>query len=93
MIRGSLHRAMSEQCISNDVTSSFRLFEIKQQTMSYGPLVVEIVCIFIVTAFLLNHYGNLRKQRILVTVGAFVAWYFSFMIIFILPLDVTSVSC
>ncbi|XP_064604856.1 G-protein coupled receptor-associated protein LMBRD2-like [Liolophura sinensis] len=58
--------------------------------MSYGPLVVEIVCIFIVTAFLLHHYGNLRKQRVLVTVGAFVAWYFSFMIIFILPLDVTS---
>lgn len=57
--------------------------------MSAGPLVVEIICTCFLAAYLLHRYGNLRKQHVLVTLFTFIAWYFSFMIIFILPLDVS----
>ncbi|RUS71672.1 hypothetical protein EGW08_020561 [Elysia chlorotica] len=57
--------------------------------MSAGPLVVEILFTFIVAAFLLHRYGNLKKQHVIVTAAVFIAWYFSLMIIFILPLDVS----
>ncbi|KAL4235670.1 LMBR1 domain-containing protein 2 [Mactra antiquata] len=58
--------------------------------MSAGPLVIEIVLTCFLAAFLLHRYGDLRKQHVLVTLFTFIAWYFSFMIIFILPLDVSS---
>ncbi|KAL3869675.1 hypothetical protein ACJMK2_042337 [Sinanodonta woodiana] len=58
--------------------------------MSAGPLVVEIILTFVLAAFFLHRYGDLRKQHKLVTLFTFIAWYFSFMIIFILPLDVSS---
>ncbi|XP_076441318.1 G-protein coupled receptor-associated protein LMBRD2-like [Babylonia areolata] len=57
--------------------------------MSAGPLVVEIICTCMLAAFLLHRYGDLRKQHVLVTLATFIAWYFSLMIIFILPLDVS----
>ena len=60
--------------------------------MSAGPLVVEILFTFFVAAFLLHRYGNLKKQHVIVTAAVFIAWYFSLMIIFILPLDVSLVS-
>ncbi|XP_077980885.1 G-protein coupled receptor-associated protein LMBRD2-like [Glandiceps talaboti] len=58
--------------------------------MSVGPLAVEIICVFILSAYLLHRYSNWRKQHIVVTLATFVSWYFSFIIIFILPLDVSS---
>ncbi|XP_074642246.1 G-protein coupled receptor-associated protein LMBRD2-like isoform X2 [Tubulanus polymorphus] len=58
--------------------------------MSVAPLVVEILLVGSLAAFLLNRYGNWRKQHVIVTLATFIAWYFSFMIIFILPLDVSS---
>ncbi|XP_052775817.1 G-protein coupled receptor-associated protein LMBRD2-like isoform X2 [Mya arenaria] len=58
--------------------------------MGAGPLVVEIICTCFLAAFLLHRYGDLRKQHVLVTLFTFIAWYFSFMIIFILPLDVSN---
>ena len=60
--------------------------------MSVGPLAVEIACVCCLAAFLLHRYGNWRKQHVLVTLATFISWYFSFMIIFVLPLDVSSVS-
>lgn len=57
--------------------------------MSAGPLIIEIICTCILAAFLLHRYGDLKKQHILVTVCCFISWYFSLMIIFILPLDVS----
>ncbi|KAK7100923.1 G-protein coupled receptor-associated protein LMBRD2-like [Littorina saxatilis] len=57
--------------------------------MSAGPLIVEIICTCMLAAFLLHRYGDLRKQHVLVTLATFIAWYFSLMIIFILPLDVS----
>ncbi|XP_041359946.1 G-protein coupled receptor-associated protein LMBRD2-like [Gigantopelta aegis] len=58
--------------------------------MSAGPLVVEIICTCLLAAYVLHRYSDVRKQRVLVTLTTFIAWYFSFMIIFILPLDVSS---
>ena len=60
--------------------------------MSVGPLAVEIGVVCCLVAWLLHRYGNWRKQHVLVTIAVFIAWYFSFLIIVILPLDVSSVS-
>ncbi|GBN61160.1 hypothetical protein AVEN_122803-1 [Araneus ventricosus] len=42
--------------------------------------------------YLLQKYGNCRKHHILVTANVFIAWYFAFIIICILPLDVSSTA-
>lgn len=60
--------------------------------MSVGPLVTEIICTFIVAASILYRYGDWFRHHIIVTLSVLVAWYFSFLIIFILPLDVTSTA-
>ena len=58
--------------------------------MSVGPFAVEFVVVFIATLIVLHQYGNLRKQHFLVTLAVFTSWFFSFLIIFILPLDVSN---
>lgn len=58
--------------------------------MSVGPLLVEIIWTFCIAAFLLYKYGNWSKQHIVVTLSVLIAWYFSLVIIFILPIDVSS---
>lgn len=60
--------------------------------MSVGPLVTEIVFAFILAASILYRYGNWFRHHIFVTLSVLLAWYFSFLIIFVLPLDVSSVS-
>ncbi|XP_076814972.1 G-protein coupled receptor-associated protein LMBRD2-like isoform X2 [Clavelina lepadiformis] len=58
--------------------------------MSVGPLIFELIVVFVVTLLLLHHYGRILKQHPVVTLATLVAWYFSLIIIFILPLDVSS---
>nr|CAD7568702.1 unnamed protein product [Timema californicum] len=58
--------------------------------MSLGPLLTEVVVTFCLAVGLLYKYGNLMKNHIIVTVSVLIAWYFSFLIIFVLPLDVSS---
>lgn len=60
--------------------------------MSYGPIVSNLICSFLLAAFVLYRYGNWFRHRIIVTLVVLLAWYFSLLIIFILPLDVMSVS-
>lgn len=55
-------------------------------------LIVEILIVASLVGVILNHYGNWRRQRLVVTGAAFMAWYFSQLIIFLLPVDVSSVS-
>lgn len=57
-----------------------------------APFIIEVIVVFLLTLYLLHQYGNWRKQHILVTVAVFVAWYFSFLIVFVVPLDVSAVS-
>ncbi|XP_065663092.1 G-protein coupled receptor-associated protein LMBRD2 [Hydra vulgaris] len=60
--------------------------------MSPVPFALEFVCVFFVTLIILHQYGDLRKQHVLVTLAVFISWFFSFLIVFILPLDVSN-SC
>ena len=60
--------------------------------MNYGPLISKILLSFILAATVLYRYGNWFRHHIIVTLIVLLAWYFSFLIIFALPLDVISVS-
>ncbi|XGW09205.1 hypothetical protein V3C99_011484 [Haemonchus contortus] len=56
--------------------------------MGAGPFVLELVAVFVLTALLLNKYADWRRHHFIVTLSTFIGWYFSFIIIFVLPLDV-----
>ncbi|XP_050588489.1 LMBR1 domain-containing protein 2 homolog [Bombus affinis] len=58
--------------------------------MVLGIFLTEIVVAFCLAATLLYKYGNIFRQHIIVTISVLIAWYFSLLIIFILPLDVSS---
>lgn len=58
--------------------------------MSYTPLISKIIISFFLSANILYRYGNWFRQHIIVTLVVLLAWYFSFLIIFALPLDVVS---
>ncbi|XP_049865696.1 LMBR1 domain-containing protein 2 homolog isoform X2 [Pectinophora gossypiella] len=58
--------------------------------MVYTLFVVEIIFAFILAATLLYRYGDCYRNHIIVTVSVLTAWYFSFVIMFVLPLDVSS---
>ncbi|TKC50333.1 hypothetical protein EI555_001994 [Monodon monoceros] len=51
---------------------------------------LEIVFVFFLALFLLHRYGDFKKQHRLVIVGTLLAWYLCFLIVFILPLDVST---
>jgi len=55
-------------------------------------LVFAICCAFITSIGFLYRYGNIRNQHPLVSVSVVVAWSFSFLIVFTIPLDITAVS-
>ncbi|XP_015601353.1 LMBR1 domain-containing protein 2 homolog [Cephus cinctus] len=58
--------------------------------MSLGPLLSEVIFAFCLAATLLYKYGNVFRHHIIVTISVLIAWYFSLLIIFVLPLDVSS---
>lgn len=58
--------------------------------MSAGPLLTDVILTFLLAALILYKYGDLGKQNALVTFAVLIAWYFSFLIIFVLPLDVST---
>lgn len=60
--------------------------------MSAGPLVTDILAALLLAAVILYRYGDWYRHHIIVTLAVLVAWCFSFLIIFVLPLDVSSVS-
>ena len=64
---------------------------LEDAVMSVAPFVVELVVAAVITLCLLHQYGNWRKQHLIVTIAVFIAWYFSFLIVFVLPLDVSAV--
>lgn len=51
-------------------------------------LAVQLLIVFLLTSYLLNKYSTIRKQNPIVTISTFIGWYFSLIIIFVLPLDV-----
>ncbi|KAF5274003.1 hypothetical protein FQA39_LY01118 [Lamprigera yunnana] len=58
--------------------------------MSYTPIIFKVFLSFILAASILYRYGNWFRHHIFVTLVVLLAWYFSFLIIFVLPLDVIS---
>nr|CAB3263454.1 LMBR1 domain-containing protein 2-like [Phallusia mammillata] len=58
--------------------------------MSVGPLVLELIVVFCIALLLLHHYGKISKYHPIVIIATLVAWYFSLIIVFVLPLDVSS---
>uniref|UniRef100_A0A8C2XV29 LMBR1 domain containing 2b n=1 Tax=Cyclopterus lumpus TaxID=8103 RepID=A0A8C2XV29_CYCLU len=60
--------------------------------MSGAALGIEIVVVFFLALFLLHRYGDFRKQQRMVLFGTLLAWYLCFLIVFILPLDVSTVG-
>ncbi|XP_020285107.1 LMBR1 domain-containing protein 2 homolog [Pseudomyrmex gracilis] len=58
--------------------------------MALDAFLVEIIFAFVLAGTLLFQYGNMFRQHIIVTFSVLIAWYFSLLIIFILPLDVAS---
>ncbi|XP_061117219.1 G-protein coupled receptor-associated protein LMBRD2a [Conger conger] len=58
--------------------------------MSGAALGIEIVVVFFLALFLLQRYGDFRRQQKMVLFGTLLAWYLCFLIVFILPLDVST---
>ncbi|XP_070689553.1 G-protein coupled receptor-associated protein LMBRD2B-like isoform X2 [Pempheris klunzingeri] len=58
--------------------------------MSGAVLAVVVVVVFLLTIYLLQRYGDLRKQQRMVLLGTLLSWYLCFLIVFILPLDVST---
>ncbi|XP_057217063.1 G-protein coupled receptor-associated protein LMBRD2B [Triplophysa rosa] len=58
--------------------------------MSGAALGIEIVVVFFLALFLLHRYGDFKKQQRMVLFGTLLAWYLCFLIVFILPLDVST---
>ncbi|KAM8703990.1 hypothetical protein ACLKA7_008592 [Drosophila subpalustris] len=53
-------------------------------------LTFGIIAALFLASVLLYRYGNIPRQHILVTLSVLTAWCFSFLIVFTIPLDVTS---
>ncbi|XP_071339208.1 G-protein coupled receptor-associated protein LMBRD2B-like isoform X1 [Trachinotus anak] len=58
--------------------------------MSGVALAVVVVVVFFLALYLLQRYGDLRKQQRMVLFGTLLSWFLCFLIIFILPLDVST---
>src|SRR5688500_9506731 len=60
--------------------------------MSSFQLGLNLVLTFVLASLLLFRYGNWYRHHVVITLAVLVAWYFSFIIIFVLPIDVSTVS-
>ena len=60
--------------------------------MAATVFVFDVLVTLVLSGYLLYSYGNWMRQRLAVTLAVLVAWYFSFLIIFVLPLDVSSTA-
>ncbi|XP_060617372.2 G-protein coupled receptor-associated protein LMBRD2 isoform X1 [Anolis sagrei] len=58
--------------------------------MSGAALGIEIVVVFFLALIILHRYGDFKKQHKLVIVATLLAWHLCFLMVFILPLDVTT---
>ncbi|KAM9734841.1 G-protein coupled receptor-associated protein LMBRD2B-like [Menidia menidia] len=58
--------------------------------MGGAALALESVLVLVLALGLLRRYGDLRRTQRLVLLGTLLAWYLCFLIVFILPLDVST---
>lgn len=60
--------------------------------MASGIFIFDIIATLGLSGLLLYSYGDWLRQKLFVTLSVLLAWYFSFLIIFVLPLDVSSTT-
>ncbi|KAM8865199.1 G-protein coupled receptor-associated protein LMBRD2B-like isoform 1-T2 [Synchiropus picturatus] len=58
--------------------------------MSAVALAIVVVVVFCLAFYLLQHYGDIWKQQWMVLFGTLLSWYLCFLIVFILPFDVST---
>ncbi|CAL8249328.1 unnamed protein product [Merluccius merluccius] len=58
--------------------------------MGVSALGVIVVGVFFLALYLLHRYGDFGKQQRMVLFGTLLSWYLCFLIVFILPLDVST---
>ncbi|XP_019722680.1 LMBR1 domain-containing protein 2-B-like isoform X7 [Hippocampus comes] len=58
--------------------------------MSGVALGLVLASVFFLALALLHRYGDLKKQQPMVLLGTLASWYLCFLIIFVLPLDVST---
>lgn len=58
--------------------------------MTAAALSAVVVVVFFLALYLLHRYGDVRKQQRLVLLGTLLSWYLCFLIVFILPFDVST---
>jgi hypothetical protein len=59
--------------------------------MAGGVFALDLILTAVVVGVLVHRYGSIRKEP-LVCLLVFFTWFICFSIVFILPLDVSSVS-
>ena len=69
-----------------------RISSNQHSTMASGIFIFDIIATLALSGLLLFSYGDWFRQRIFVTISVLLAWYFSFLIIFVLPLDISSTT-
>ena len=88
-----LAKALSVVCRAS---SSSRKTCIRKKMISqaFAPVVltVESVVLLVLAFYLLYRYGDIKRQNIFVTALTLCIWFLSFFIVFLLPIDVSSVS-
>ncbi|KAL5251562.1 hypothetical protein ACHWQZ_G017060 [Mnemiopsis leidyi] len=57
--------------------------------MGFGLFAVELLAVFLLVCLLLHRHGNIRTLHPAVTVSVLVTWWFSFVIVFVVPMDVS----
>lgn len=55
-------------------------------------LLIEIITVFVLSAALLHKYGDWKRQNAMIILVVLISWYFSLLTVFVLPLDISSVS-
>lgn len=60
--------------------------------MSGVPLGVEIISLFVIVLFLIHNYADFRRQNRIILLTTFIAWYFSIMIVILLPMDISQTT-
>ena len=55
-------------------------------------IIIEFLLALVLAVYLLYQYGDIKRQNPFVTVCTLIIWFMSFVIIFLLPVDVSSVS-
>ncbi|XP_041855890.1 G-protein coupled receptor-associated protein LMBRD2B-like [Melanotaenia boesemani] len=58
--------------------------------MSGAALCAVVVLVFFLALYLLQRYGDVWKQQRMVLLGTLLSWYLCFLIVFVLPLDVST---